>query len=264
VIVACADGTYCGTNRFTEQHSFYVNGAGGRFEDHVMLEVLPFLLTNFSIRPEREAHAIAGISAGGFGALSLVMRRREYFSKVTVLAGPVNLRYNTIRGKYFGEFRPQTYAWREVYNPREVVGRYFGVLRLRAQRLIGAVFGPADELLANVEQVNPADLLFRLDIKPGELEIYLNFPSHDNFNFDAQAQSFGWLAAQQGLNVELRQDRLAQHLVPYFHQNHKRALDWLCPRLLPPTEPALSADAPPEAESSSSTETITPKFGDRR
>ena len=41
----------------TEHHSLFINGPNGRFEDHILQEVIPFLTAKFSIRPEREAHA---------------------------------------------------------------------------------------------------------------------------------------------------------------------------------------------------------------
>ena len=42
-IIACPDGTYEGDNRRTDHHSLYVNGRGGRFEDHLIREIVPFL-----------------------------------------------------------------------------------------------------------------------------------------------------------------------------------------------------------------------------
>ena len=60
VIIAAPDGTYEGQNRMTSTHSLWVNGLGGRFEDHVVAEVVPFLMRTYSIRPEREGHALLG------------------------------------------------------------------------------------------------------------------------------------------------------------------------------------------------------------
>ena len=50
-IIAAPDGTYEGENRITSTHSLWVNGLGGRFADHVVAEVLPFLMHTYSIRP---------------------------------------------------------------------------------------------------------------------------------------------------------------------------------------------------------------------
>ena len=35
-------------------HSLWVNGLGGEFEAHVIAEIVPFLMTNYSIQPEHE------------------------------------------------------------------------------------------------------------------------------------------------------------------------------------------------------------------
>jgi enterochelin esterase-like enzyme len=43
-IIAAPDGTYDGRNRIAAPHSLWVNGLGGRFEDHVVDEIVPFLM----------------------------------------------------------------------------------------------------------------------------------------------------------------------------------------------------------------------------
>lgn len=249
MIVACPDCTYEGVGRLGSQHSFLVNGLGGRYEDFILADVLPLLRTQFSLRPEREAHATGGVSGGGFGALSLAMKHRDIFGACAVLAAPVNMRYSTTSGRYFRNFRPETFRWQTEYNPRMVAGRFYGVIALRTERLIGRVFGPDEVILENVQANNPADLLFSEDIKPGELAIYINYPSHDNFNFDAHAESFVWLAAQQGIEVDVERIGLAAHLTGYFRRNHDNVYEWLGARLLPPVTVATSreeqADDPP-------------------
>jgi enterochelin esterase-like enzyme len=96
-IVACPDGTYGGRDLIPgETHSFFINGLGGRFEDHVFQEVIPFLAAHYSIRPEHEAHALVGTSAGGYGAKSLAIRHRDTIGAVATLAGPLNLRYSNV------------------------------------------------------------------------------------------------------------------------------------------------------------------------
>jgi enterochelin esterase-like enzyme len=100
-VVACPDGTYGGRDLLRETHSFYVNGLGGRFEDHVFQEVIPFLMTRYSIRNERGAHALIGTSAGGYGAMSLAIRHRDTIGAVATLSAPLNMRYSNIDGDYF-------------------------------------------------------------------------------------------------------------------------------------------------------------------
>src|SRR5260370_6824022 len=90
-VAACPDGTCVGRDRIRDPHSFYVNGLGGRFEDHIFQEVIPFLMARYAIRPEREAHAILGTSAGGYGAMSLGIKHRNVIGAVPTLAAPLNL-----------------------------------------------------------------------------------------------------------------------------------------------------------------------------
>lgn len=96
-LLACPDGTYSGWNRLNSKHSLYVNGAGGRFEDQILQEVIPFLTARYSIRPEREAHAVVGFSAGGYGAMGLAIKHRDYFGAVATLAAPLNVHIPTLK-----------------------------------------------------------------------------------------------------------------------------------------------------------------------
>lgn len=235
VIFAAMDATYEGVNRLTAQHSFLVNGEGGRFEDHLMVEILPFLLANYAIRPEREGHAISGMSGGGFAALSIAMKHPEFFSKVAVLSAPINLRYWSEPRGYFGNFDPTTYRWRTHYDPKEVVGVYACVVRIKAGWIVDRVVGDPNQAIARVQESNPADLLFTKGLKPNELDIYINYSSHDNFNFDAQSESFAWLAEQVGLPITIKKDNLAWHKLPYFRRNQWWAFEFLGDRLQGPT-----------------------------
>jgi enterochelin esterase-like enzyme len=103
-VVICPDGTYGGRDLICETHSFYINGLGGRFEDHIVQEVMPFVTANYSIRPEKQARAILGTSAGAYGALSLGIRHRDIIGAVATLAAPANIRYSNVDGDYFDDF----------------------------------------------------------------------------------------------------------------------------------------------------------------
>jgi S-formylglutathione hydrolase FrmB len=237
IIVACPDGLIEGENRFRGPHSMFVNGISGRFEDHLLGEVLPFLFHNFSIRPEREAHALLGASGGGLGAMSIALRHRELFGAVATLAAPLNLRYGNCQGDIQADFDPATYRWRDQYDPDEVIGRfYLGLLRVRARRYIEPIFGSGPDLIDRIIEVNPADLIFRTGLRPGELAIYANYPDQDNYNVDAQNESFAWLASQNGVSVTLEKAPCSRHNYHYFEANHGRAYRWLACHLLPPVD----------------------------
>ena len=236
VVMAAPDGTYDGENRISSTHSLWVNGRGGRFADHVTDEVLPFMLRTFSIRPEREAHAMVGVSAGGFGAMSIAMKHRELFGAVATIAAPLNMRYDTAEERYSDDFDPATYRERTEYDPDMIVARfYFGLLRRRVKKYIEPVYGAGPDVIARIARDNPADLLASTGLQPGELAIYVNYPGRDNYNFDAQDQSFAWLAAQRGVAVELAEIPCGRHNLPYIERALPLAFLWIGRHVLPPT-----------------------------
>jgi S-formylglutathione hydrolase FrmB len=235
VIVACPDGSYGGWNPLNAKHSLYVNGVNGRFGDHILQEVIPFLMTNYAVRSEKQAHALVGFSAGGFGAMSLAIEHRDYFGAVATLAGPLNLRYFNSNEVYLEDFNPLTYRWKTQYDPREVIGVFYGgLMQVRARRFMEPVFGNGEAVASRIIRTNPADLIFTTELQPGELAIYVNYPGRDNFNFDAQAESFQWLAAQRGIEVTLVRDPNAAHRLSYFRDNMRPTFIWLGQHLLPP------------------------------
>jgi S-formylglutathione hydrolase FrmB len=234
VIVACPDGIPSGRNRVAAPHSLYLNGLES-FEDHIMLEVLPFLLRTYSILPGRRSHAILGLSAGGAGALVLAIRHRDVFGAVAVLSAPVNLRYDTIRGDYREDFHPASYRWKTRYDPDEVVGTFgHGLIRLRAGRFVEPVFGTGPGVVGRIAGQNPVEVLLRADLRPGELPIYIHYAGRDQLNLDAQALSFRWLTAGRGLDLTVEADPTAGHSNSYFRENQKRAYRWLARHLPPP------------------------------
>ena len=232
-IIVCPDGTYEGRNRFGDHHSFY--GKGGRFEDHILQEVIPFVTGHYSVRPEREAHGILATSAGAFGGMGMALKHRDYFGAVATLGGPLNMRYDNQNGRYLEDFDPATFRWKTTYNPHEIAATYYcGLTHSRAKKYVEPVYGKGADVISGLTRDNPADLIFTTDLKPGELAIYANYPCKDNWNFDAQAQSFGWLAAQRGVAVTLVGVPGAQHTLRYFRSQQRPAYTWLSQQLLPP------------------------------
>ncbi len=238
-VVAAPDGLFGQAGRFHRHHSMFINGPNGRFDDHIIQEVIPFLTAEFSIRPEREAHALLGVSAGGYGAVSMAIGHRDYFSTVATIGGALNLRYYNSDEVYFENFDPATYRWKTRYEPDEVIGTFYnGLLQLRARRFMDPAFGGGaiEPLLA---ETNPADRLFTYNVQPGELAIYANYGGRDNFNFDAQVESFAWLASTRGIAVTLDRDPNGTHSFRSLRAALQRTFLWIGQHLLPPTPPPL-------------------------
>jgi S-formylglutathione hydrolase FrmB len=234
VIVAAPDGALGDAGLFHKHHSLFINSPNGRFEDHILYEVFPFMMANYPIRPERAAHALMGISAGGYGAMSIALEHPEYFSAVATMAGALNLRYYNSDEYYFEDFDPASYRWKTIYEPNEVIGRYYhGLVKMRAKRFMAPVFGEGD-IVSILAQSNPADRLFTSGIQPGQLAIYANYGGRDSFNFDAQVESFAWLAASKGIAVTLDRDPKGTHSFRYLRDNLGRTWIWLGQHILPP------------------------------
>ena len=193
-------------------------------------------MANYSIRPERQAHALMGASAGGYGAMGLAIKYRDYFGAVATLAGPLNLRYFNRDGVYFENFDPTTFRWKTTYNRDEVIGKFYhGLVRIKARRFMSPVFGEGEAAAIRITETNPADLIESTGLQPGELAIYVNYPGRDSFNFDAQDESFQWVAAQKGIAVTMVRDPGATHSRRYLHDNIRPAFLWLAQYVLPPT-----------------------------
>lgn len=67
------------------KRSFYINSTDGRtrYGDFVIREFIPYIESHYSIRRERSARAISGVSMGGYGALRFAFAYPDIFSSVS-------------------------------------------------------------------------------------------------------------------------------------------------------------------------------------
>ncbi len=237
-VVVMPDGMIDGENRLSGPHSMFVNGRFGRFEDHLLQEVLPFVMTRYSVRPEPEAHAILGVSAGGVGAMSIALRHPDVIGAVATLSAPLNLLYTTCNNDPLEDFSPATFRWKASYDPDEVIGKFYhGLDRVKARRYVEPVFGDDPNLVgARIAAVNPASLLATIPLEPGHPAVYVNYGKKDGYNFDAQAENFLWIARQRNFPVDSEQDPIGNHNLAYFRRNHVLAFRWIARHLLPPVD----------------------------
>ena len=78
-IIVAPDGSPKGRASFFDPGTFYINSDLGNYGDFIVTDVWNFVVERYSIRPEREAHVLAGASMGGFGAYNLGIKHREQF-----------------------------------------------------------------------------------------------------------------------------------------------------------------------------------------
>jgi S-formylglutathione hydrolase FrmB len=193
------------------------------------------MMHNFPIRPEREAHVLAGVSMGGGAAFDLGMRNRDSIGVVAGIFPPLNLRWIDCDGNYMGNFDPRRWAWRDqIVNPHETIAVFAaGAIRIRISNFLGPLYGTSDEALVEVAQHNPIELIDRTRLRNGDLEMFVGYGAHDEFNIDAQVESFLYLAKHRGLGVQVAYDPNGHHDAHTAMKLLPHMMQWLAPRLAP-------------------------------
>lgn len=236
-IVIAVDGSINGRASYwrSDNSSFYINSNSGRFEDYLMIDVWNWAHQQFSIRPEREAHVLAGFSMGGGAAFDLGMRHRDRVGVVAGIYPPVNLRYVDCHNDYMANFNPCCWSWRtELTNRRETVGIYFGGLyKVRMSSLVDPLFDWGEPAVRGFSEHNPAEHLQKDNFRNGDLAMYIAYGKKDQFNLDAHVESFLAIARCRGIDVTSvcdprgRHDaRTALHFLP-------GVIDWIGCKLQP-------------------------------
>lgn len=98
--------------------SWYVNSADGkdRWEDMFIEEFIPFIESNYRIRPKQEFRAIAGLSMGGYGSLNLAMHHPELFSSCVAMSAAVFTDEQVIGDQEYD------YYFGSIYGPKPQAG----------------------------------------------------------------------------------------------------------------------------------------------
>ena len=100
-----------------------------------MQDVWDFVTSHYPIRPEPEAHAIAGVSMGGGGAFHTAIKYPDRFKTAVGFIPPLNTRWEDCHGRYMANFDPNCWGWRTDFSRgREVVGRFYLVLHRPPER----------------------------------------------------------------------------------------------------------------------------------
>ena len=234
LIVVAPDGSLSGKASWFSVGSFFINSDAGRFEDYVMQDVWPFLLTHYPVRPERQAHVLVGASMGGFGAYNLAMKYPDQFKIVIGILPPLNLRWLDCHGRYMSKFDPCCWGWRtSIGNGNDVVGRYLGIITFRLKRIVDPLFCDRQEAIESMSRENPIELLDRLNVPNGLFDMYIAYAGHDEFNIDAQVESFLYVAQARGLEVKVAFDPRGHHTPRTAKGFFEDTVRWLAPRLAP-------------------------------
>jgi len=220
---------------FLSAGSFYANSKAGNFEDYLIDDVWNFLLAHYPIRPEPEAHVLVGLSMGGGAAFNKAIKYPELFRVAIGVFPPLNLRWEDCHGRYMANFDPDCWGWRTDFNrPHSVVGRFYGVITIRLGQVMGPLYGRRNPDTARlVSPENPIEMLDLYDVRPGQLEMYVAYAGRDQFNIDAQVESFLYVAKRRGLEVGVGYEPNGRHDRTTAFKLLPGVLDWLAPRLAP-------------------------------
>jgi S-formylglutathione hydrolase FrmB len=235
-IVAVPDGSLRGVEGYFSAGSFFLNTpVGGRFEDYLMQDVWDFLTTNYPIRPEPEAHAIVGVSMGGGAAFHTAIKYQDRFKTAVGFYPPLNSRWEDCHGRYRGKFDPNCWGWRTNFDRgREVLGRFYFVFAVRERRVGFPLYGRGNpDTLALVSSENPIEMLDSYDVREGQLNLYVAYGGLDQFNIDAQVESFLYHAHERGVTVDVDFDPRGKHDNATVLRLMPAALVWLGRRLAP-------------------------------
>jgi S-formylglutathione hydrolase FrmB len=235
MIVAAPDGSVTGLDCFITYGTFFANSREGRFEDYLMQDVIPFVLNNYPVRPEPEARVLAGVSMGGAPAFVNTMRRPDLFKNAVAVLSPLNLRWESCRGRYMDKFDPCCWGWRTDWSRRfEPIGRFYGVITIPQGRFVYPLHGRDNAtILRELSAQNPIELLDTLDVKPGQFNFYVGYARYDEFNLDAQAESFLYRAKQKGIEVTVGYDPNGRHNPATALRLLPGVIEWLRPKLAP-------------------------------
>ncbi len=234
VIVAAPDGSIRGRDCLLSSGSFFLNSEAGRFEDYLMVDIWGFLTCRFPIRPERDAHAVIGVSLGGAAAYNKAFKYPTHFRHVVGLFPPLNLRWQDCCGNYRSNFDPDCWGWRtDFVHRRTVIARFYGI-PVRLRLILDPLYSRRNpETLPSIIQNNPIEMLDLYNVLPGQFEMHVAYGAKDQFNVDAHVESFLYVARRRGLEVTVLRDPQGKHNRQTAEKLLPGIIDWLCPRLAP-------------------------------
>jgi S-formylglutathione hydrolase FrmB len=237
LIIAIPDGSIYQSNGFFHKGSFFLNTDAGNFEDWLMHDVWEFVLAHYPVRPEPEAHILAGMSMGGFAAFNLGIKYRPQFHVIIGIHPPLNLRWVDCHNRYRGNFDPCCWGWRDQLRSHELLGRFYLVYPVRLKKILDPLFHPGTDALARITQENPTEMIETHGLRECDLSMFVGYGGKDQFNVDAQAESFLEFAKQRGLFVTVGYIPNGHHDTSTALKLLPKVIAWLAPQITPYSPP---------------------------
>jgi hypothetical protein len=112
------------------------------------------------------------------------------------------------------------------------------------KHVIGKLYAPdnpnmLDEVVAN----NPIEMLDIYDVQPGQFALYIAYAGKDQFNLDAQVESFLYAARARHLDIAVGYEPNGHHDRATVYKLLPDILHWLGQQL-GPYGPSYAADGP--------------------
>jgi S-formylglutathione hydrolase FrmB len=198
-----------------------VNGARGNAADHLTQDVVPFVVSNFGVSPDRANWGVAGWSMGGTCAVDLTVMHPDMFSAFVDVAGDRSPSIGTKDATVAKLFGGNAAAW-AAFDPITVMnrhGRYAGVS--------GWFDVPASSGARNMaEATNP------------ELAAESTDPSANPEGQDAAANALCDVATANGIACAVV-TQPGKHDWPFAAQAFAASLPWLAATLATPNAEPL-------------------------
>ena len=231
MIAVAPDGSFDGNPMKLEPGSFFINGPRGDYQDWVVKDVWKFVVRNFNIRPEPKLHIIAGASMGGFGAYNTAIKYPWLFGTVIGVLPALNIRWCDQKGNYHADFDPYNWGWRNRHdNPNEVLAK-ISHFKIRMEDFMYPVFGTDFSAIVLAHQENPIELIDAYRLRNGDLDMFIGYACKDEFNLDAQAESFIYLARSRGIAVAVHKVPNGTHSEQTARGMIPNVMEWLGERM---------------------------------
>jgi S-formylglutathione hydrolase FrmB len=172
---------------------------------------------------------------GGFAAFNLGIRHRNAFGVVAGIHPPLNLRWADVDGNPRAKFDPRRWGWRTGFdNPHEILASMAGgVAKVRMGHVIKPVFGEGDDALLDISANNPLELVLKTGLRNGDLSMFVGYGGRDEFNIDAQVDSFLYYCKFKGLGVAVAFEPDGRHDAITAAKMLPALFRWLGPQLEP-------------------------------
>jgi len=202
---ACMTDTAPQSNKQEPRKEFCVRAP--MYENYIIQDLIPHIDGRYRTIAKREARAIAGESAGGFGAMQLVLRNNKLFSSVAAHSAFLSLLYEGPRPYERGKVKNRSSIAPDKMNPAAVEAFGTDLARWRAHDPVSLVDG-----LSN-----------------GELSIYFDVGVQDEYGFHDEALYFHERLVARGIAHRFEsvpgkhEDALWRQRIKYslqFHADH--------------------------------------------